>query len=87
MRLAVASQMETLSWFTDCSLTTHHRYRCALCDAQAHHPTGHHAGLTELPHAAADEEPVAVFDMRSGAKTRVLHFGCVTFRHEFDGCY
>ena len=37
--------------------------------------SGHHAGMAELPHAAADEEPVAVFDMRTGAKTRVLHFG------------
>ena len=40
--------------------------------AQQH---AHHTGMKELPHAAADEEPIAVFDMRSGAKTRVLHFG------------
>ena len=45
---------------------------------QAQQMHGDHPGVTELPHAAADEEPVAVFDMRSGAKTRVLHFGCVS---------
>jgi hypothetical protein len=47
----------------------------------------HHAGLTELPHAAADEEPVAVFDMRLGAKTRVLHFGCVCVLAKQKECH
>ena len=54
--------------------------------AQVHQTPGHHADIAELPHAAADEEPVAVFDMRSGAKTRVLHFGCVTSRHGYGRC-
>jgi len=70
-----------------CIVQTLHSLRCVqeCCVLpQAHHTSGHHAGLAELPHAAADEEPVAVFDMRSGTKTRVLHFGCVTLRHAFD---